>query len=84
MNYIKKRFCLIIIFSFIIIILLIFRLKTGGKGYDTWVTGNSEPLSWTEILLNYPKIFVAFFIIFSIGIYIDYWDFKKRNQNKEK
>ena len=81
MNYLRKRYWWILIFFVFFAVLLVFNLKIVGTGYRPQVIGGgSGPLDWKEIIHLYKSILIFSLVITLFGIYIDYWDFKKKTK----
>lgn len=61
--------------------LIVLNLKIVGTGYMPQIIGGgSGPLDWKEIIHLYKSILIFSLVITLFGIYIDYWDFKKKTK----
>jgi len=85
MDYFKKSYLKILLFYLFFVILLSLGLHFTGTGYRPKTFGGSGPLSWTELFLSYKiKILFGSLALTIIGIYMDYWDFNRKNKNDDK
>ena len=81
MNYLIKRYWRILFVFIFSAMLIVLNLKIVGTGYLPQVIGGgSGPLDWKEIIHLYKSIFIFSLVITLFGIYIDYWDYKKKTK----
>lgn len=85
MSYFKKRLWIIILFYLFCVLVFVVGLRIKGPGYRPGVLGGTGPIIWKEIFLFYKlKILIGSSVLTGIGIYFDYWEFKKKNEKQDK
>ncbi len=80
-QYIRMNYWKVLLFFIFFVLLIVLYLKIGGTGFRTRAAGDSGPLNWVEIWLQYKKIIIFSLIITSIFTYYDFLIYKRNHKN---
>lgn len=74
----QKRVKKYILWYISLLLFFILWLKTMGGGYRN--SGHTDPYSWQEIAVIWPKYAIATAVLMVFLIYVDYQDYKKNKK----
>ncbi len=79
-QYIRNNYWKILLFFIFFVLLIVIYLKIGGTGFRTRAAGDSAPLNWVEMWLQYKKIIIFSLIITGIFTYYDFLIYRRKNK----